>query len=57
MIGAAEIAAVLGVSASFAYKVIRNGNKELKDRGFFTVPGKLPRAFFNEKFYGKEGAA
>lgn len=47
-----EVAQELGVSKSFAYKVVRQLNDELKSRGFLIVSGKVSRAYFEEKFYG-----
>ncbi len=52
-----EVASELGVSKSHAYKLVRELNQELKDRGFLIVAGKVSRTFFEERFYGlKEGA-
>ena len=63
-----EVAAELGVSASYAYKVIRRLNDELKAcllytsdelkaKGFVTIAGRINRQYFNERVYGlgKEG--
>lgn len=47
-----EVAEELGVSTSFAYKLIREMNKELKEAGCFTISGRIDRKFFHEKFYG-----
>lgn len=53
-----EVARELGVSKSFAYKVVRQLNDELKSNGFMTIAGKVNRSFFEKKFYGthKEGS-
>ena len=51
-ITAEEVAKELRVSQSYAYKVIRELNKELTDKGFYVVRGKVSQKFFNEKFYG-----
>ena len=51
-IGAKEVAEILGVSEGKAYSVIRDLNKELKERGFITVAGKVSRVFFQERVYG-----
>ena len=51
-IKAEEIATELGVSKSYAYKLIRKLNEELKNRGFITISGKVSRQFFEEKVYG-----
>ena len=53
-IKAKEISEMLGVSNSKAYSIIRELNTELKERGYLTIPGKVSRAFFFEKWYGGE---
>ena len=55
MISADEVAETLGVSMSYAYKVVRILNKELEAKGFITVAGRVSRRYFEEKFYGSEG--
>ncbi len=47
-----EVAEELGVSKSFAYKVVRQLNDELKKKGFMIVSGKVSRVYYEEKFYG-----
>ena len=54
-ITAQEVAVMLGVSKSKAYAVVRELNRELSDRGFITISGKVSRTFFEEKFYGAVG--
>lgn len=49
---AQEVAEALGVSSGKAYAIIRDLNKELKERGYITVAGKVSRVFFQEKCYG-----
>ena len=49
---APEVAAELGVSVAYAYKVIRTLNKELEARGYIILQGRVDRKFFHEKFYG-----
>jgi hypothetical protein len=44
-----DVAQALKVSKSFAYKVIRNMNAELKEQGFFTMSGRINKQFFLEK--------
>lgn len=51
-ITADEVAELLGVSRGYAYKVIRGLNDELKAKGFRVISGKVPRKYFQEKFYG-----
>lgn len=52
-IKAEEVARELGVSKPYAYKLIRQLNEELSKEGFITISGRVSRAFFREKIYGK----
>lgn len=54
---AKEVAEVLGIGESSAYKLIRELNEELKSHGYITVRGRISRAYFNEKMYGGNKAA
>lgn len=47
-----DVAAVLEVSESKSYAIIRALNKELSDKGYITIQGKIPKAYFEEKLYG-----
>ena len=47
-----EVAVELGVSVSYAYKVIQRLNNELKEQGFVTIAGRISRQYFNERVYG-----
>ena len=49
---AKDIADLLGISEGKAYKIIRQMNEELKSKGYITIAGRVPRAYFNEKWYG-----
>lgn len=49
---ASEVAEMLGVSRTKAYKVIQALNNDLKAGGYIVVAGKVPIAYFNEKCYG-----
>lgn len=46
-----EVANVMGVSVSYAYKIIRKLNKELKKTGCLTMNGRIDRKFFYDNFY------
>ena len=46
-----EVAEEMGVSVPYAYKLIRQLNKELKATGCITIAGRIDRKFFHEKFY------
>ncbi len=44
-----DVAQELGVSKSYAYKIVRNLNAELKDMGYLTVAGRISKQYFLEK--------
>lgn len=54
-ISAQEVADMLGISKSKAYRIVRELNEELETKGFITVAGRVSRKFFEEKFYGAAG--
>lgn len=47
-----EVAEALGVSKTYAYKLIRKLNAELKDKGCIVLSGRIDRKFFYEHLYG-----
>ena len=49
---AEEVAGALGISKPYAYKLVQEMNEELKQKGFLTIPGRVSRRYFEEKFYG-----
>lgn len=51
-IDAKEVSQVLGVGMTKAYAVIKAYNAELDARGFYTMRGKCPRKYFEQKIYG-----
>ena len=52
MMNASDVANELGVSKGHAYKLIRKLNEELEASGYIVVSGKIPRAYWEKKFYG-----
>ena len=49
---AEEVAQELSVSKPYAYKLIRQLNEELKEKGFITISGRVTRQYFYERLYG-----
>jgi len=50
-----DVAQELGVSKSYAYKIVRQLNTELKEMGYITVSGRVSKKYFLEKVcYGEK---
>ena len=47
---AEEAAEILGVSTGYAYKIIRGLNEELKEKGYRTICGKVPKSILKKSF-------
>ena len=48
-----EVAEILGISKSYAYKIVQRLNEELKAKGFITISGRVNKQYFLEKIcYG-----
>lgn len=47
-----EIAEDLDVSRSGAYRLIKQMNDELQSKGYMTIPGRVSRRYYEERFYG-----
>ena len=51
-----EVAEELGVSKSYAYKIVQQLNAELKAKCYLTISGRVNRRLFLEKYcYGGKG--
>lgn len=46
-----DVARLLNVSQSMAYKLLREMNDELSKKGYLTVRGKIPAKYFHERYY------
>ncbi len=51
-IDASEISQMLGIGMTKAYAIIKEYNAELEAKGYFTMRGKCPRKYFEQKIYG-----
>lgn len=49
---ATEVAEVLTVSVPMAYKIIRQMNDEMKEKGYLTICGKVNTNYFESKIFG-----
>ncbi|MFL2134181.1 transcriptional regulator [Desemzia sp. FAM 24101] len=46
-----DVAGILGISKSKAYKVIKELNEELSNNGKIVIAGKISKRYFEEKVY------
>ena len=44
-----DVMKITGMSQSYAYKIIRVLNKELSERGYLVIPGKVNARYFSER--------
>ena len=44
-----EVAAEMGVSKSYAYKIVKQLNEELQQMGYLTVAGRINAYYFRKK--------
>ena len=48
---AQEVAEILGVSRTKAYKIVKQLNLELQAKGFIVIAGRVPKKYFEERCY------
>lgn len=46
-----EVVEALGISKSYAYKIVKKLNDELKEKGFLTISGRVNKKYFMERVY------
>lgn len=52
-----EVAETLGISKSYAYKIVQKLNTELKEKGYITISGRVNKQYSMEKTcYGTSGS-
>lgn len=44
----------LQISRPMAYKLMKEMNDELREKGFIVISGRVPRQYYMERFYGME---
>lgn len=54
MLSAKEVAKVLEISVSYAYKIIDQLNEELKKSGYLTIPGKVDSLYLKIRYFPSE---
>jgi predicted transcriptional regulator len=46
-----DVARLLEISESSAYRLVRKLNNELEEKGMITIAGKISKRYFEEKVY------
>ncbi len=46
-----DVSELLTISRPTAYRIIRKLNDELAEKGFIIISGRVPKKYFDEKFY------
>lgn len=49
---AQDLQEMLGVSRALAYKILKKMNTDLEAKGFLVIPGRIPKAYFADHYYG-----
>lgn len=50
--GVNDVEEILRISKSQSYTIIRKLNGELKEKGYITIAGKVPKKYLEERCYG-----
>ena len=50
-LNASDIAEILDISKGHAYKLMRQLNTELEEKGYLVIAGKVPAKYFQERCY------
>lgn len=55
LLTATEVSDLLGISKSYAYKIIQGLNEELKSNGYLTIHGKIDDSYLRQRFFPYHG--
>ena len=47
-----EVAFMVGVGRTTAYGIVKQLNRELKEKGYLVVDGKVSKDYFDERYFG-----
>ena len=51
MLGSKQVAEMLGISVSYAYKIIDQLNRKLEQEGYLTLHGKVDSLYLKQRFF------
>lgn len=53
-INASDLSQQLGISVSRAYRIIRQLNDELKEKGYIVIAGRVPTKYFKQRWFSED---
>lgn len=57
LLNAKQVAKIMNVGVSRAYEIMRDLNKELKTKGFYTIPNRISKVYLLERIKGVNNAS
>lgn len=57
LLNAKQVAKIMNIGTSRAYEVMRELNRELKTKGFYTIPNRISKNYLMERIRGTDNAS
>lgn len=57
LLNAKQVAKIMNIGTSRAYEVMRELNRELKTKGFYTIPNRISKIYLMERIRGTDNAS
>lgn len=57
LLNAKQVSQIMNVGLNRAYEVMRDLNKELKTKGFYTIPNRISKVYLLERIRGTDNAS
>lgn len=57
LLNAKQVSQIMNVGLNRAYEVMRDLNRELKTKGFYTIPNRISRVYLLERIKGTDNAS
>lgn len=57
LLNAKQVSQIMNVGLNRAYEIMRDLNKELKTKGFYTIPNRISKVYLLERIRGTNNAS
>lgn len=57
LLNAKQVSQIMNVGLNRAYEVMRDLNRELKTKGFYTIPNRISKVYLLERIKGTDNAS